>query len=233
MDILAKILEIHSKNEKLVNIVCEVMKDLEDYYAHRNLKNYAIKCDVFETPEFIEYFKKFDEYMYHITMDEEKIWCIPGTIVLHREHLPARILADGSQCWYDHGQIHRVEKGTDPNDAMNYGRTLPAEIWADGSVCWKQFDEFHCDDFIMLFGQKSTLPAASYADGTCMWYKRGVLHREDTDGNGNVLPAIIRADGAMEWYYNGEKFEQYTLSKKLKNDYEVAEMCKDFLMVNR
>jgi hypothetical protein len=69
---------------------------------------------------------------------------------LHHCGIPALILANGDQYWYQRGVCHR-------------GNDLPAIILADGYQAWYQRGQCHrCD-----------LPAVTLANGHQAWYQHG------------------------------------------------------------
>jgi hypothetical protein len=113
----------------------------------------------------------------------------------HRDDGPAEIRPDGTQKWYQHGQLHRDDG--------------PAVIWSDGSQEWYQHGEYHRDDGPAIIYANGTQkwyqhdqlhrddgPAVVRSDNTQKWYRHGQLHREDG-------PAWIDPDGSQEWYLYG------------------------------
>jgi hypothetical protein len=75
---------------------------------------------------------------------------------------PALIHKDGTQKWFQHGNLHR------DND-------LPAVIHKDGTQKWFQHGNLHRDN---------DLPVFILTDGSQYWYQHGNLHRD------NNQPAI-------------------------------------------
>lgn len=122
----------------------------------------------------------------------------------------------GEKLWMRNGVRHRDDD-------------LPAEVWADGSSYWFQNGVLHRTEKL---GSSFTLPAVIMADGSYFWYQNGKLHRADVDPLGDARPAVMHITGAQEWFYEGEKYERYTLSKKLKIDGEIDKVCSEFEIVD-
>jgi hypothetical protein len=92
---------------------------------------------------------------------------------------PAKVLANGGQEWYQHGQLHR-------------DRDLPAKVWQHRKQ-WFQNGLPHRDN---------DMPAIDSDVEICQfWYQHGLLHRD------NDLPAIRTLDNEC-WYQHGQKQHQ-------------------------
>jgi hypothetical protein len=132
-------------------------------------------------------------YNYSITLTEDDI-------IMKVSQQPKHVIEnDGTQQWYQNGQLHR-EDG-------------PAIILADGGERWYLNGQLHrtsgpslTDDEVTAWYYHGLMhreggPAVIYhSTGYEMWYQNGKLHR--TDG-----PAEIFDDGTIVWWLNHNKFK--------------------------
>ena len=140
-------------------------------------------------------------FLVAFTVIEKGEWRVAGK--LHRVDIPgipgsggpARVIAGGTEEWYERGKLHRIGG--------------PAITNANGSEMWYEYNKLHRIDG----------PACIYPDGSKDWYERGKLHRiggpaavypeggEDWYEHGEWHriggPARIYADGNKEWYEHG------------------------------
>ena len=105
-----------------------------------------------------------------VRFDGSKCWYQNGQ--LHRLDGPAIESVNGEKKWYQNGQYHRLDG--------------PAVEYSNGGKEWYQNGQHHREDG----------PAIEYPTGYKEWYQNGFLHRLDG-------PAIEYADGCKEWYQNG------------------------------
>jgi hypothetical protein len=112
-----------------------------------------------------------------IKRDGTQVWYLHGQ--LHRVDAPAMIERDGTQVWYLHGQLHRVAG--------------PALIYPDGRRYWCQHGELHRVDG----------PAGISADGRHEWYVQ----------DQNITAEVLAWMGAnsITWPFNESQQVEFAL----------------------
>lgn len=122
-----------------------------------------------------------------------RVWykvAVDGELVLHRDNdLPAVVYANGTEAWFQDGQLHR-------------GRDLPAIVCANGSKFWCKRGKLHRGHDMpaaIIATDGAPVPLGPQGTWAQAWYWNGELHREGDE------PAIIDAWGNKVWYQHGKR----------------------------
>ena len=133
-----------------------------------------------------------DALKYHIDVDHNGTRRYRNSAdLLHRDEGPAIVYKDGSEKWYQNGELHCT--------------TGPAVIWAYGDLEWWQNGKQHREDG----------PAVEWHNGSKFWFQNGSCHRVNGPAvvwaNGHVEWRLYGQEYTEQGYH--EKLAELGIAK--------------------